>query len=69
MDKIKCHCGHVNPLDTNLCESCGTSLENKESTKKNLADMRYEGVERRSEKKKKTCGLKNLFLPVFLYLC
>lgn len=54
MDKIKCRCGHVNPLDTNLCESCGQSLENKENTKKNLADMRYEGVERRSEKKKKT---------------
>ena len=53
MDIIKCHCGHVNPLGIKICESCGKSLEHNEGTDNKIADMRYEGVVRRSEKKKK----------------
>lgn len=44
----------MNPLDTKICESCGNPLEQQMDTNKKLADMRYEGVERRSEKKKKS---------------
>lgn len=54
MDKIKCSCGHANPLGTSLCESCGKSLDHNENTDTKLVDMRYEGVVRRSEKQKKT---------------
>lgn len=27
MKRIKCDCGHVNPLGTVLCESCGKPIE------------------------------------------
>ena len=27
MKKIKCDCGHVNPLGTVLCEACGKPIE------------------------------------------
>ncbi|UJW57654.1 cytochrome c biogenesis protein ResB [Bacillus sp. A116_S68] len=51
MDKVKCECGHVNPYGTYLCESCGKPLI--EDTNK-LANMRYEGVARRSQTYRKT---------------
>ncbi|ADH99681.1 cytochrome c biogenesis protein ResB [Salisediminibacterium selenitireducens] len=50
MDKVKCECGHVNPYGTYLCESCGKPLIEEEG---NLANMRYEGVARRSQTYKK----------------
>ncbi|MBU8907175.1 cytochrome c biogenesis protein ResB [Desertibacillus haloalkaliphilus] len=46
MDKVKCECGHVNPHGTIICESCGKPLEDE---KKQLLNMRYEGVARRSQ--------------------
>jgi cytochrome c biogenesis protein len=46
LDKIKCECGHVNPVGTELCESCGKPFE--ENIKPSF-DMRYEGVARRSQ--------------------
>ncbi|MFD1738608.1 cytochrome c biogenesis protein ResB [Bacillus salitolerans] len=52
MENIKCECGHVNPLGTVLCESCGKLQEDTASTK--LVDMRYDGSARRSQVYKKT---------------
>ncbi|MBU9714290.1 cytochrome c biogenesis protein ResB [Evansella tamaricis] len=46
MEKVKCDCGHVNPYGTYLCESCGKPLLDDNQS---LADMRYEGVARRSQ--------------------
>lgn len=48
MEKMQCKCGHTNPIGTDLCESCGRSLTQKEQDKL-LADMRYEGSARRSQ--------------------
>ena len=48
MDKMRCKCGHANPLGTDLCEACGRPLTEKEKDKL-LADMRYEGSARRSQ--------------------
>lgn len=48
MEKLQCKCGHMNPNGTDLCESCGRSLTEKEQNKL-LADMRYEGSARRSQ--------------------
>jgi len=48
MNDVKCECGHVNPLGTVICESCGKILVENESNKK-LVDMRYEGSARRSQ--------------------
>ncbi|RNF40530.1 cytochrome c biogenesis protein ResB [Planococcus salinus] len=48
MEKVQCQCGHVNPPGTDLCESCGRSLTEKEQNN-TLADMRYEGTARRSQ--------------------
>ncbi|MCH4825098.1 cytochrome c biogenesis protein ResB [Planococcus halocryophilus] len=48
MEKLQCQCGHINPPGTNLCESCGRSLTEKEQNSK-LVDMRYEGTARRSQ--------------------
>ncbi|MFC3210709.1 MULTISPECIES: cytochrome c biogenesis protein ResB [Planomicrobium] len=48
MENLQCQCGHVNPLGTKLCESCGRSLTDKEQNSK-LVDMRYEGTARRSQ--------------------
>lgn len=53
MNKVKCECGHVNPIGTVLCESCGKILEEKETDNK-LLDMRYEGSSRRSQTYNKT---------------
>lgn len=50
MEKVTCECGHQNPYGTYLCESCGKPL--KEEGK--LANMRYEGVARRSQTYKKS---------------
>ncbi|PRO66973.1 cytochrome c biogenesis protein ResB [Alkalicoccus urumqiensis] len=46
MNKVTCECGHQNPYGTYLCESCGKPLQ--ESDEK-VANMRYEGVARRSQ--------------------
>lgn len=46
MEEVKCECGHVNPYGTYLCESCGKPLKEEQAT---LANMRYEGVARRSQ--------------------
>jgi cytochrome c biogenesis protein len=48
MKEIKCECGHVNPIGTILCESCGRALTS-EAKKEKLHDMRYEGSARRSQ--------------------
>ncbi|WP_242142623.1 MULTISPECIES: cytochrome c biogenesis protein ResB [unclassified Bacillus cereus group] len=52
LEQIKCECGHVNPIGTIFCESCGKPFENNESAK--LLDMRYEGSARRSLTQTKT---------------
>lgn len=33
MKEVKCDCGHVNPIGTILCESCGKVLEEKKKTR------------------------------------
>ncbi|MGR3764884.1 cytochrome c biogenesis protein ResB [Rossellomorea sp. NS-SX7] len=48
MKEIKCECGHVNPIGTVLCESCGRALTSQAKEEK-LHDMRYEGSARRSQ--------------------
>ncbi|WP_100331455.1 cytochrome c biogenesis protein ResB [Bacillus xiapuensis] len=48
MQKVKCECGHVNPIGTILCESCGRALT-EEAKQEKLHDMRYEGSARRSQ--------------------
>ncbi|WP_075982178.1 cytochrome c biogenesis protein ResB [Bacillus massilinigeriensis] len=53
MNQVKCECGHVNPLGTILCESCGRILEEQEGNKE-ILDMRYEGSARRSQTYNKT---------------
>ncbi|QKS71050.1 cytochrome c biogenesis protein ResB [Paenalkalicoccus suaedae] len=50
MEKVKCECGHVNPYGTYLCGSCGKPLIDEGK----LANMRYEGVARRSQTYKKS---------------
>src|SRR5690625_206199 len=53
MKEIKCECGHVNPLGTVLCESCGKPIaENQHidgNEGKKLLNMRYDGTARRSK--------------------
>ena len=51
MKEIKCECGHVNPLGTVLCESCGKPLQEQGAK---LLDMRYDGSARRSQTYNKT---------------
>lgn len=53
MKSLECKCGHVNPVGTQLCESCGRPLT-EEAINKPLADMRYEGSARRSQTYNKT---------------
>lgn len=48
MSEMKCECGHVNPVGTILCESCGKALT-EEAEKEKLYNMRYEGSARRSQ--------------------
>ncbi|WP_444685598.1 cytochrome c biogenesis protein ResB [Alkalicoccus luteus] len=50
MNKVTCECGHENPYGTYLCESCGKPLQDEGR----LANMRYEGVARRSQTYKKS---------------
>jgi cytochrome c biogenesis protein len=52
MENIKCECGHVNPIGTVLCESCGKPIE--DSIPDKLVDMRYDGSARRSQVYQKT---------------
>ncbi|MBD1378661.1 cytochrome c biogenesis protein ResB [Metabacillus arenae] len=55
MKEVKCDCGHINPIGTIICESCGKSVgENNESNQKKLLDMRYDGSARRSQTYNKT---------------
>ncbi|MCY9134973.1 cytochrome c biogenesis protein ResB [Bacillus atrophaeus] len=51
MKRVKCECGHINPIGTVLCESCGRTLQEKQPA---LADMRYDGSARRSQTYNKT---------------
>jgi cytochrome c biogenesis protein len=51
MEHVKCECGHVNPIGTVLCESCGKPFEENAPA---LLDMRYEGSARRSQTYNKT---------------
>lgn len=51
MENVKCKCGHVNPVGTMLCESCGVPLSEESA---NQLDMRYEGAARRSQLKKRS---------------
>lgn len=51
MEEVKCECGHVNPYGTYLCESCGKPLKEEKGT---MANMRYEGVARRSQTYKRS---------------
>lgn len=53
MSKIKCQCGHENPLGTVLCEQCGRP-QTEEAKKSETVDMRYEGSARRSQTYKRT---------------
>lgn len=46
----KCECGHQNPPDTLLCESCGKPLHEDGSSDEPL-EMRYDGMARRSQKR------------------
>ncbi|KYG30803.1 cytochrome c biogenesis protein ResB [Priestia endophytica] len=55
MKEVKCDCGHINPVGTILCESCGKPVgQNNESKSKKLLDMRYDGSARRSQTYNKT---------------
>lgn len=50
MDQRKCECGHMNPVGTLLCESCGKPLDHvQEQEVAAFPDMRYEGMARRSQ--------------------
>jgi len=53
MNSLECKCGHINPVGTQLCESCGRPLTD-DARNKPLADMRYEGSARRSQTYNKT---------------
>ncbi|MGG3891848.1 cytochrome c biogenesis protein ResB [Metabacillus fastidiosus] len=55
MREVKCECGHVNPIGTVICESCGRATNLDEGKKLNqLIDMRYDGSARRSQTYNKT---------------
>ncbi|EFM09814.1 ResB family protein [Paenibacillus curdlanolyticus YK9] len=45
----KCECGHQNPPETLLCESCGKPQMEVEESNEPL-EMRYDGIARRSQK-------------------
>lgn len=45
METFKCECGHLNPVGTVICESCGKPQDDSDTE---LLDMRYEGTARRS---------------------
>jgi len=53
MKNVKCECGHVNPLGTVICESCGRAVGENSKTN-DLLDMRYEGTARRSQVRNQT---------------
>ncbi|AOZ91403.1 cytochrome c biogenesis protein ResB [Paenibacillus crassostreae] len=46
----KCECGHQNPTGTVLCEACGKPLSEKDQESKELLEMRYDGMARRSQR-------------------
>ncbi len=48
IDSVKCECGHANPTETVLCESCGKPLI--ELPEHELLEMRYDGIARRSQR-------------------
>lgn len=66
MKEVKCECGHINPIGTVLCESCGNPIAAKEKNSSKLLDMRYDGSARRSQTYNKTIVDKvwNFFLPL-----
>lgn len=51
LDKVKCECGHANPVGTQFCESCGKPFDGEDNQ---LLNMRYEGAARRSQVYQKT---------------
>lgn len=65
MKEVKCECGHINPIGTVLCESCGNPIAAQEKNSSKLLDMRYDGSARRSQTYNKTIVDKvwNFFLP------
>ncbi|MFD3446154.1 cytochrome c biogenesis protein ResB [Microbacteriaceae bacterium 4G12] len=52
MEDVKCDCGHVNPVGTIFCESCGKPFQSDDTA--SLLDMKYEGSARRSITNKNT---------------
>ncbi|MGG3924517.1 cytochrome c biogenesis protein ResB [Metabacillus fastidiosus] len=55
MKEVKCECGHINPIGTIICESCGRGIEREKDEKSDkLIDMRYDGSARRSQTYNKT---------------
>lgn len=50
IDNTKCECGHQNPIDTILCESCGKPLKEEDNESSPL-EMRYDGVARVSQRR------------------
>lgn len=50
MEGRKCDCGHMNPVGTMLCESCGKPVEQEVA----FPDMRYDGAARRSQMSTRT---------------
>jgi len=48
MSRLTCECGHQNPHGTIVCGSCGKPLD-AQNDNKQLLDMKYEGVARRSQ--------------------
>jgi len=52
METIKCDCGHLNSEGTVLCGACGNPIEKNQhmegNDKRELLNMRYDGIPRRS---------------------
>lgn len=50
-ENLKCECGHVNPMGTDLCQICGNPFNEEEGQ---VINMRYEGAALRSKTYNKT---------------
>lgn len=50
-ENLKCECGHVNPMGTELCQICGNPFNEEEGQ---VINMRYEGAALRSKTYNKT---------------
>ncbi|MDP5273762.1 cytochrome c biogenesis protein ResB [Chengkuizengella axinellae] len=76
IQNTKCECGHQNPVNTVLCESCGKPLIEDQSMEP--LEMRYDGVVRRSQRGTKSVidvvwsffsSVKVAIYLIFLTLC